>query len=105
MTLSKKLKAVLKSLAPMLRDSGRMIQIECYAWDEKNPALPTSWELSALRATQALRYLVESAGLPANQLSAHGKGVRQGATAKDPGANRRVEIYIVTNEVGEADPK
>ena len=101
--ISPKLKDVLRALAPMLRDSGRLIQVEGYGWDERGANLPTVWEISALRATQVVRYLIEVLKVPSQQISAKGIGAKALPQSTNTAAYRRVEIQLLTSEVGEAD--
>lgn len=59
---------------------------------------PTNWELSAARATTVVRYFIEQAGLPADNLSAVGyadtKPVAANDTDASRGENRRIEILL-----------
>lgn len=59
---------------------------------------PTNWELSAARATTVVRYFIEQAGLPAENLSAVGyadtRPVATNDTDTSRGENRRIEILL-----------
>jgi len=58
----------------------------------------SNWELSAIRATSVLHYLISDCGLKPNNLSATGYGeyrpVKSNNTKEGKQANRRVEIII-----------
>ncbi|MGE0918256.1 OmpA family protein [Trichlorobacter lovleyi] len=68
----------------------------------------SNWELSTARATNVIHFLVESAGLSPNVLSAVGYGEYQPLVANDTpeqrAKNRRVDIVVLAAEaaVGEA---
>jgi len=61
----------------------------------------SNWELSAVRATTVLRYLVSNDGLSENRLSATGyadtKPVAPNDTAAHRQQNRRVEVVVLSN--------
>ncbi len=60
----------------------------------------TNWELSSDRATQVLRHLVESDGMPGSRIQAVGYGdtrpLVQGSGADAMTANRRVDMVILS---------
>jgi chemotaxis protein MotB len=62
---------------------------------------PTNWELSAIRACQVARFLIEDMEIPANRFYVSGHAYYQPAkpdnTGRNQAANRRVEI-IMTKE-------
>ncbi|MBO9569963.1 MAG: flagellar motor protein MotB [Cellulomonas iranensis] len=62
---------------------------------------PTNWELSADRATQVLRHLVEKDGLAPGRISAVGFGdarpVAQGMDEASLAANRRVDLVVLSD--------
>jgi chemotaxis protein MotB len=59
----------------------------------------SNWELSTARATSAVRYLAEQAGVDASRLAAIGSGeyhpVADNGTAEGRAKNRRISIVIV----------
>lgn len=71
----------------------------------------SNWELSTARATNVIHFLVESAGLSPNVLSAVGYGEFQPLVANDTpeqrAKNRRVDIVVLATEAsaGEARPE
>lgn len=63
---------------------------------------PSNWELSACRATSAVRYLEKSAGLPSKRLSASGyadtRPVAPNDTEENRAKNRRIEIILTPTQ-------
>lgn len=61
---------------------------------------PSNWELSTARATAVTRHLVDQRGVPAQRITASGRGehhpVADNATAEGRARNRRVDFVIVT---------
>ena len=68
---------------------------------------PSNWELSTARATAAVRYLTEKAGVDPRRLGALGYGefrpVADNATAEGRARNRRIAITILSEELAGAD--
>jgi len=93
---------VLDVAGPTLAGLGEQISVEGHA-----NVLPvsgryaTNWELSADRATQVLRHLVESDGLPGNRIMAVGYGderpLVEGTSAQAMETNRRVDLVILSD--------
>ncbi len=90
---------VLDAAAPVLLAIPERISVEGHA--NVIPAsgrYATNWELSADRATQVLRHLVEADGLPAGRISATGYGdtrpLDPGASPEALATNRRVDLVI-----------
>ncbi len=100
---------VLDQLIEYLRTSGdtRMIRIEGHTDNvEIGPSLksryPSNWELSRMRATGVLRYLVEKGGVDSARITAAGLGdtkpTATNAVEEGRTKNRRVEILLYTSE-------
>lgn len=93
---------VLDVAAPMIVGIGENVSVEGHA-----NVLPvsgryaTNWELSADRATQVLRHLVEHDGMPGNRIMSVGFGDTRPLVADgSPEAivtNRRVDLVILSN--------
>lgn len=93
---------VLDVAAPTMRAISEEISVEGHA-----NTLPvsgryaTNWELSADRATQVLRHLVERAGMPANRIRSVGYGDTRplvaGSDEAAMTANRRVDLVILSS--------
>jgi chemotaxis protein MotB len=68
---------------------------------------PSNWELSTARATAAVRFLTENAGVDPRRLGAVGYGefrpIADNATAEGRARNRRIAITILSNELAGAD--
>lgn len=67
----------------------------------------SNWELSTARATAAVRYLTETAGVAPDRLGVVGYGefrpIADNATAEGRARNRRIAITILSDEVAGAD--
>jgi len=93
---------VLDIAGPTLRDVGEQISVEGHA-----NVLPvsgryaTNWELSADRATQVLRHLVEKDRVPGTRIMAVGFGDERplvdGKSAQALETNRRVDLVILSD--------
>jgi chemotaxis protein MotB len=68
---------------------------------------PSNWELSTARATSAVRFLTEQAGVDPRRLGAVGYGefrpVASNSTAEGRARNRRIAITILSDELVGAD--
>ncbi len=68
---------------------------------------PSNWELSTARATAAVRFLTEKAGVDPRRVGAVGYGefrpVADNATAEGRARNRRIAITILSEELVGAD--
>jgi chemotaxis protein MotB len=68
---------------------------------------PSNWELSTARATAAVRFLTENAGVDPRRLGAVGYGeyrpVADNASADGRARNRRIAITILADELAGAD--
>jgi chemotaxis protein MotB len=68
---------------------------------------PSNWELSAGRATSAVRFLTEKAGVDPRRLGAVGYGefrpVADNATPEGRAKNRRIAITILSEEMAGSD--
>jgi chemotaxis protein MotB len=94
---------VLDAAAPALVAAGKKISIEGHADKHGQSAtFATDWELSASRATQVLRRLVEQGGVSGELISAVSFGSSQpantGSTLKDMAQNRRVDIVLLSDQ-------
>ena len=95
--------AVLDAAAPALVATGQKISVEGHADKHGQSAtFATDWELSASRATQVLRRLVEQGGVGGDLISAVAFGSSQpattGSTLADMAQNRRVDIVLLSNQ-------
>lgn len=70
---------------------------------------PTNWELSVIRATNVLRYLVEVQNIQGDRVSASGYGAERplvaNDTAENKAINRRVDIIILRSSYSDIEPQ
>ncbi|TFD03802.1 hypothetical protein E3T29_16945 [Cryobacterium sp. TMT1-66-1] len=95
--------AVLDAAAPAMVASGQKISVEGHADKHGQSAtFATDWELSASRATQVLRRLVEQGGIGGEMISAVAFGSAQpantGSTLDDMAQNRRVDVVLLSDQ-------
>ncbi|TFB73174.1 hypothetical protein E3O21_18250 [Cryobacterium flavum] len=95
--------AVLDAAAPAMVASGQKISVEGHADKHGQSAtFATDWELSASRATQVLRRLVEQGGIGGEMISAVAFGsaqpVNTGSTLDDMAQNRRVDVVLLSDQ-------
>lgn len=95
---------VLDELAHMLRDRPWLITVEGHTDNQPiaTPRYPSNWELSAARATQVTRYLIDQ-GVSSQRLRAVGYAdthpKTSNAQAEGRAQNRRVELVLTVPEV------
>ena len=69
---------------------------------------PTNWELSAIRATNVLRYLVEIENIDGSRISSSGysyyRPIAPNDTKENKAKNRRVDIVILNSTHEEKEP-
>ena len=105
---------ILSSLAEILNREEfeeRLIKIEGHT--DTDPIIysrifPTNWELSATRATNVLRYLVEKENIDGNRVSSSGysfyRPIAPNDTDENKQKNRRVDIVILRTSYEEIEP-
>ena len=105
---------ILDSIAEILsreefRD--RLIKIEGHAdTTPVSPAdgFPTNWELSAIRATNVLRYFVEEKDIEGSRISSSGysyyRPIAPNDTRENKAKNRRVDIVILNSTYERTEP-
>ncbi|AEE44825.1 OmpA/MotB family protein [Cellulomonas fimi] len=92
---------VLDVASPLIVGIGENVSVEGHAnVIPVSGRYPTNWELSADRATQVLRHLVEVDGMPGPRIMAVGFGDTRPLVAGDSpealAANRRVDLVILS---------
>jgi len=102
-SLSPEALVVLDTISPVLAATRYQLAIEAHADKHGSPApFATDWELSAARATQVLRRMVESGGVPGERIRATGFGSsRPLSTEESPQAyamNRRADIVVLSDK-------
>lgn len=99
----------LDQIIVLLKDLGRPITIEGHTDSMPATGPMTNWEISTLRATSVLRYMISEHGFPATKLSAVGyadmKPIAHNGTAEGRALNRRVEIQVNYDSENTVDPK
>lgn len=101
-TLSNLAVNILNALGGVLTDIPNEISVEGHA-DTRQSAAPfaTNWELSAGRATQVLRHLVETCGIDPSVIKSVGYGdarpVAKGTGPKALAKNRRVDVVVLSD--------
>lgn len=107
-TLTEEARDILDAIGPALRSVGAPLRVEGHTCDLpiRTERFPSNWELSAQRAANVMAYLVRTAGVPAEQISAAGFADTRPLVANTDEAarrrNRRVDIVIA--DVPSADP-
>ncbi|NLV76431.1 MAG: flagellar motor protein MotB [Tissierellia bacterium] len=107
-------KEILKSVAEILnRDEFKDKLIKVEGHTDTDPILyskkyPTNWELSVIRATNVLRYLVEEENIEGNRISSSGysyyRPIAPNDTRENKAKNRRVDIVILRSSFEEIEP-
>ncbi|HHY47680.1 MAG TPA: flagellar motor protein MotB [Firmicutes bacterium] len=103
-TLRPEAKRVLRDVSEVIKTLPNDIRIEGHTCDLPihSARFPSNWELSTARATEVLRYLVETIGLDPSRFSAMGYGQYHPRVPNDSEAhraqNRRVDIVIVAEK-------
>lgn len=105
---------ILKSVAELLNREefiNRQIKVEGHTNSDpivKMSKFPTNWELSATRATNVLRYLVEVEAIDGGRISSSGysfyRGIAPNDTPENKAKNRRVDIVILKDAYVELEP-
>lgn len=105
---------ILKSVAELLNREefiNRQIKVEGHTDSDpivKMSKFPTNWELSATRATNVLRYLVEVEAIDGGRISSSGysfyRGIAPNDTPENKAKNRRVDIVILKDAYVELEP-
>ena len=100
---------LLNSLITAIETTGKPISIEGHT--DNRPVsgkYASNWELSTARATNVLRYLVDTHGFPPEKISASGyadtKPIKSNATAEGQTSNRRVEIVVLSTAASDVTP-
>jgi chemotaxis protein MotB len=90
----------LRNIADVVRRTKTNIRIEGHtdSFPIHSPAFPTNWELSAIRAVNIARFLIEENGIEPERFTVAGHSLYKPAvpntTLEDKAKNRRVEIFI-----------
>ena len=106
--LNQRARPVLKQIAEYMKKGDETIDVVGHTDNIpiETSHFPSNWELSAARAGQAVRYMVEQ-GVPADRLRAIGQAetvpIASNANAEGRSTNRRVEfVFTIREDVPEA---
>jgi chemotaxis protein MotB len=94
-------KRALEKIVPIMVNSSRPIRIEGHTDDVpiRTSEFRSNWELSVRRATEVVRYLIETHNFPPQKISASGyaeyQPVAPNNTPENRASNRRIEIILV----------
>lgn len=102
-------KPVLKSIGIILRNlPGHYFRVEGHTDSEDicTKQIPSNWELSTLRASAVLRFLIDKANMNPQTMSTVGYGeyrpLKPNTNAQNMAKNRRVDIVIINSELVES---
>ncbi len=99
----------LDTVINLLKDLGRPVTIEGHTDSLPPSGNMTNWELSTLRATSVVKYMIREKNFPATQLSAAGyadlRPIAHNGTETGRALNRRIEINVNYNSVDDVDPE
>jgi chemotaxis protein MotB len=93
----------LRNFAEVVKKTKSNIRIEGHtdSFLIHSPTFPTNWELSAIRAVNIARFLIEEAGIEPERFTVVGNSLYKPAvpntTLENKAKNRRVEIFINKN--------
>jgi len=93
----------LRDFAEVVKKTRSTIRIEGHtdSFPIHSPAFPTNWELSAIRAVNIARFLIEETGIEPDRFTVVGHSLYKPAvpntTLDNKAKNRRVEIFIDKN--------
>ncbi len=93
----------LRNFAEVVKKTKSNIRIEGHtdSFPIHSPAFPTNWELSAIRAVNIARFLIEEADIEPERFTVVGHSLYKPAvpntTLENKAKNRRVEIFINKN--------
>ena len=92
-----------------LKKMGRNITIEGHTDSKPVKGNYTNWELSALRATHLVRYMIRKHRFPQTRLSATGyadvRPIAHNGTEHGRKLNRRIEIHVHFDDESSIDPQ
>lgn len=99
----------LDKITEVLKDLGRDITVEGHTDSMPPGGDLTNWELSALRATHVVRYMIREHNFPSTKIGATGyadlRPIADNGTAEGRALNRRIEIHVNYNPEYQADPE
>jgi len=109
--LTAQAREILDKVAPLLANTPNYIRIEGHTDNLpiSTARFPSNWELSAARATNVVRELIHTHGMPPEKLSAIAYGEYRPRAPNNSQynrqLNRRVDLIILRNKFSEAEPQ
>jgi chemotaxis protein MotB len=103
--LKPKIIPLLREVAQFCKDTDAQVVIEGHTDDRKinTPQFPSNWELSALRATEVVRFFIREVGFDSRKISASGyadtRPLVPNINETNRARNRRINIILVNTEV------
>jgi chemotaxis protein MotB len=92
----------LDEVVKILKEMGRRITVEGHTDSSPPVGQYSNWELSALRATSVVKYMIQYHNFPRSKLSAAGyadiRPIAHNGTAAGRALNRRIEIQVHYDE-------
>lgn len=96
--VSREAQGVLRDIGNLLKELGREIVVEGHTDNAQMTGDISNWELSALRASHVLRFLISESGFPKDKGEVAGYGdtkpVADNTTSEGRKLNRRIEIKV-----------
>lgn len=97
--------SLLREVAQFCRDANAQVVIEGHTDDQqiRTSLIPSNWELSALRATEVVRFFISEVGFDSRKISAAAYGDTRPLVPNISGdnraRNRRINIILINAEV------
>lgn len=108
--LKQRARSILDVVAEDIIRMPNHVRVEGHTDDRpiKNDFYPSNWELSTARATNVVRYLINTHGYPPTKISALGyaayRPLLPNNSIENRARNRRVDIVVLTNELSAVEP-
>lgn len=102
--------AILDIVAEELKSAPNHIRVEGHSDNVpiSTGKFPSNWELSSVRATEVVRYLINAHGINGERISALGYGkfrpIRPNNTIENRAKNRRVDVVVLTLDLSLKEP-
>lgn len=102
--LSDQAKKALDAIVPVIRGMNSHLRVEGHTDNMpiRTSEFRSNWELSVMRATEVVRYLIERHEFPPDEISAAGyaeyRPIAPNDNVENRGLNRRIEMIIVKSE-------
>jgi len=94
-------KPILKEVGQFIKETNGLVHVEGHTDDIKvfRPPIYSNWELSALRATEVVRFFIKENNIPENHLAAVGYGPTKplvpNINSENRARNRRIDLVLM----------